>query len=357
MSGPAAIPRRPRAPALRLTLLALVAVALALAGCGAETEVRQPDLVVSGPAAPATAPPTRREPARRADAVRLAVVTHGQASSSFWVVVRNGIDAAARQVDAAVSYRSPDTYSVDRMRALIDAAVASRPDGLVVTIPSTGLAPAIRRAVAAGIPVVSMNSGSGQFRELGILAHVGQPEDRAGAQAGERLAQAGVRRGLCVNHETGNAGLGLRCRAFARAMRRAGGASLELPIDVQDRERTRQRLASVIRTRRIDGVLTLNTDGAAAALDAIDGLPASRRPKVGTFDLSPDALEAVRTGRIEFAVDQQAYLQGYLPIMLLTQRVRFGLFASEGRVIPTGPSFVTKETAGQVISLSNRGIR
>jgi simple sugar transport system substrate-binding protein len=256
-----------------------------------------------------------------------------------------------------VSYRSPDTYSVDRMSALIDAAGRRPPDGLGGDDPQRG--PGARDPPRGGgrHPVVSINSGSGRSAELGVLAHVGQPEDRAGAQAGERLAQAGVRRGLCVNHETGNAGLGLRCRAFARAMRRAGGASLELPIDVQDRERTRQRLASVIRTRRIDGVLTLNTDGAAAALDAIDGLPASRRPKVGTFDLSPDALEAVRTGRIEFAVDQQAYLQGYLPIMLLTQRVRFGLFASEGRVIPTGPSFVTKETAGQVISLSNRGIR
>jgi simple sugar transport system substrate-binding protein len=347
-----------RGAPVRARLLAVLALAAAvLAGCGAATEVRQPDLVVSGPAAPAAAPPAREEPARRADAVRIAVVTHGQASSSFWVVVRNGVDAAARQVDAAVSYRSPDTYSVDRMSSLIDAAVAGRPDGLVVTIPSGGLAPAIRRAVAAGIPVVSMNSGSGQFRELGILAHVGQPEDRAGAQAGERLARAGVRRALCVNHETGNAGLALRCRAFGRAMRRAGAEAFELPIDVQDRAASRQRLASVIRTRRIDGVLTLNTDGAAATLDAIDGVPAGRRPKVATFDLSPEALEAVRTGRMEFAVDQQAYLQGYLPVMLLAQRVRFGLFAAEGQVIPTGPSFVTKDTAGQVISLSNRGIR
>ncbi len=350
---------RVRRPALRRAV-ALLAVlgssAGALAGCGAETEVREPDMVVAGDTGPAAAPPTRREPAR-ADAVRLSVVTHGQASSSFWVVVRNGVDAAARQVDASVSYRSPDTYSVARMSALIDAAVASRPDGLVVTIPSGGLAPAIRRAVAAGIPVVSINSGSGQFRELGILAHVGQPEDRAGQQAGERLARAGVRRALCVNHETGNAGLGLRCSAFSRAMRRAGGAAVEIPIDVQDRAAARARLATVIRARRIDGVLALNSDGAVAVMDAIQGTPQRRRPKVATFDLSPEVLESIRAGRMEFAVDQQAYLQGYLPIMFLAQRARFGLFAAEGQVVPTGPSFVTKETAGDVISLSNRGIR
>jgi simple sugar transport system substrate-binding protein len=104
-------------------------------------------------------------------------------------------------------------------------------------------------------------------------------------------------------------------------------------------------------------VLTLNTDGAAAVLDATQTTPIARRPLLATFDLSPEVLRAVQDGRMEFAVDQQGYLQGYLPIMLLTQRVRFGLFASEGRVFPTGPSFVTQETAGEVISLSNRGIR
>jgi simple sugar transport system substrate-binding protein len=193
-----------------------------VAGCGAETEIREPDLLVAGDAAAATAPPARREPARRTDAVRLAVVTHGQASSSFWVVVRIGIDAAARQVDASVSYRSPDTYSVERMSALIDAAVAAarRPRG---DDPQRGLAPAIRRAVAAGIPVVSINSGSDRFRELGVLAHIGQP--RAGGGGGR--GAPGARRacaGACASTtRRATPGWALRCRAFARAMRRAGG--------------------------------------------------------------------------------------------------------------------------------------
>jgi simple sugar transport system substrate-binding protein len=346
-----------RGPAASLAVLAVTVLAIAaLAGCGQERQVREPDMVVAG-RAPAAATPRPPDPARRSDAVRIAVVTHGQASSSFWVVVRNGIDAAARQVDASVSYRSPDTYSVARMSGLIDAAVATRPDGLVVTIPSPGLAPAIRRAVAAGIPVVSINSGTDLFRRLGVLAHIGQQEERAGAAAGRRLARAGVRRGLCVNHETGNAALKARCRAFARALNGAGGTAAEVAVDLQDRARTRQRLASVVRARRIDGILTLNTDGAVAALDATRGIGAARRPRLATFDLSPEVLEALKAGRIGFAVDQQAYLQGYLPVMLLTQRARFGLFASEGRVFPTGPSFVTRETAGEVISLSNRGIR
>lgn len=330
---------------------------LTLAGCGGATEAREPDLVVKGETPRASVVPSRRAPERRGDAVRISVVTHGQASSPFWRVVRNGIDAAARQLDASVSYRSPDTYSVPRMRALIDDAVASRPDGLVVSIPSSGLDDSIKRAVKARIPVVSINSGSDDYKRLGILAHVGQPEDRAGALTGERLARAGVRRGLCVNHEPANAGLELRCRGFVEAIRRAGGDAEVVSVDVQDRAATRLKLARVIKARRIDGVLTLNTDGAQGAMDAGRTDRRSRRVRLATFDLSPEVLEAIRTGRIQFAVDQQAYLQGYLPVMMLSQRIRYGLFPAQEDVIPTGPTFVTRSSAGQVIRLSNRGIR
>jgi simple sugar transport system substrate-binding protein len=136
-------------------LLACLVLAALLAGCGKATEVREPDLVISGssatPARPADSGPSRQ---RRP---RIAVVTHGQASSAFWVIVRNGINAAARETNAIVSYRSPDVYSVDRMRRLINDAVDRHPDGLVVSIPSPELGGAIRRAVNMGIPVVSIN--------------------------------------------------------------------------------------------------------------------------------------------------------------------------------------------------------
>jgi simple sugar transport system substrate-binding protein len=334
----------------------LGATLAALAACGSTQEVREPDVVVRGSTPQAELTPVRPDSPRRADAVRIAVVTHGQASSPFWVTVRNGIDAAARQVDASVSYRSPDTFSVRRMRALVDAAVDGRPDGLVVSLPSPGLAGSVRRAVRAGIPVVSINSGSDISRRLGVLTHVGQSESQAGATAGERFAKAGVRRALCVNHEPGNSGLDARCRAFGRALRRSGGRSQVLPIDIQDRAGTRLQLDRVIRARRIDGVLTLNTDAAEAALDATQSARVGR-VFLATFDLSPRVLEAVRAGRLRFAVDQQAYLQGYLPIMLLTQRIRYGLFPGEGELVATGPSLVTRRNVAQVIRLNNRGIR
>jgi simple sugar transport system substrate-binding protein len=130
-----------------------------------------------------------------------------------------------------------------------------------------------------------------------------------------------------------------------------------LPVDVQDRTATRQRLAEAVGSRRIDGVLTLDSEAAEAALDALGRGEAAGGIPLATFDLSPRVLEAVRDGRMEFAVDQQAYLQGYLPVVLLTQTIRFGLLAGEGELIATGPEFVTRETAGQVVRLSERGIR
>src|SRR5215208_7967804 len=150
-------------PSAFVALLAVVA-----AGCGSTKVVQEPSIMVSGDDRPASARPGDD------GQVRIAVVTHGQASSPFWVIVRNGVDAAERQMNVQVDYEAPDVYSLQRMVDLIDAAVASKPDGLVVSLPEPGLAAAIRRAVAAGIPVVSINSGSDVFRSLGVLGHVGQ---------------------------------------------------------------------------------------------------------------------------------------------------------------------------------------
>src|SRR4051812_32616529 len=212
-------------PALPSALVALLAVVVA--GCGSTKVVSEPSITVSGGSRPAAAAGGDE------GQVRIAVVTHGQASSPFWVIVRNGVDAAERQMNVQVDYEAPDVYSLQRMIELVDAAVASKPDGLVVSLPEPGLAPAIRRAVAAGIPVVSINSGSDVFRKLGVLAHVGQPEGRAGFAAGRRLAKAGVRRALCVNQQVGNQGLDARCDGLALAMAAVGGRSQVLPVDDQ----------------------------------------------------------------------------------------------------------------------------
>ncbi|HKE82090.1 MAG TPA: substrate-binding domain-containing protein [Solirubrobacteraceae bacterium] len=331
----------------RVALLAFIVLAAAVAGCGGTTTVREPTIVVTGGEQAAN------PAARPAGGVRIAVVTHGQASSPFWAIVRNGVEAAARQMDVVVTYRAPDVYSLDRMKTMVEQAVASRPDGLVVSLPERGLAPAIRSAVRAGIPVVTINSGSDFYNRLGVLAHVGQPEDRAGFQAGRRLAASGVRHALCVNQQIGNQGLDARCRGLARAMREAGGTSRVFRIDDQSAA-TPQRIKTAVRSGGIDGVLALNATG---GIQAVKGLAGVGGVKVATFDLGPDVLEAVKQKRLLFAVDQQAYLQGYLPVVLLTERARYGIFPAQGDVIATGPNFVTAANAEKAIELSRRSIR
>ena len=353
-SPPLVAVRSRRAPLL--ALLALVALAAALAGCGKTTTVHESSIVVPGtPQRTAGAGPDGFPNGSRGDSVRIAVVTHGQASSPFWAIVRNGVEAAARQMDVLVSYRAPDVYSLDRMKAMVDQAVASRPDGLVVSLPEPGIAPAVRRAVKAGIPVVTINSGSDVAHSLGVLAHVGQPEHRAGVAAGRRLAAAGVRRALCVNQQVGNIGLDARCAGLAEAMRDAGGRSRVIRVDDQS-PTTTKRIAATIARDRIDGLLTLNSTTGIEAVQAAKAFP-DRRLRIGTFDLGPDVLKAVHSGRLAFAGDQQAYLQGYLPVALLTQRARYGLFPDEGGVIATGPHFVTRANAKQALELSRRSIR
>jgi simple sugar transport system substrate-binding protein len=215
----------------------------------------------------------------------------------------------------------------------------------------------VRRAVRSGVPVVTINSGSTAAKALGVLAHVGQPEYEAGLDAGRRLVGAGVRHALCINQQPGNVGLDDRCRGLSRAMRDAGGTSLVLGVDDQDPS-TPRRIAAATSSGRVDGLLALNGTSALEAVDAVRNSRRAGHVTVGSFDLTPDVLAAVQAGRLLFAVDQQAYLQGYLPVVLLAERARYGIFpVMNGGTIPTGPNFVTKDNADKVTELSARSIR
>src|SRR5215208_3061336 len=331
---------------------ALLLLLAALAGCGSTTVRQEPSITVTGgdPQGSDAGAPAGE------DAPRISVVTHGQASSPFWAIVRTGVEAAERQMNVQVDYKAPDVYSLERMIALIDDAVAAKPDGLVVSFPEPGLSPAIRRAVDAGIPVVTINSGSDAFRSLGVLAHVGQPEDRAGLAAGRRLARAGVRRALCVNQQVGNVGLDARCEGLRSAMRAAGGSARVLGIDDQSPD-TADKIAAAVVEDRIDGVLATNSVGGLQAVDAVKSTGRAGAIEIGAFDLGPDTLRAVEAGRLLFAVDQQPYLQGYLPVVMLANRTRYGLLPAHGDVVATGANFVTRENAAQALEISERSIR
>lgn len=289
---------------------------------------------------------------------RIVVVTHGQASDPFWSVVKNGVDRAADDLGVTVEYQAPGTFDMVAMSQLIDGVVASDPDGLVVSIPDPdALGPSVQAAIAAGIPVISINSGSDVAEEFGVLAHIGQTEYEAGYGGGQRLAAAGATKAYCVNHEVGNLGLDQRCQGFADAMAEVGGTVDVLAVDLADPTGSANRIAAALTAdETYDALLTLGPGSALPALQALEEEGLLGQVMLATFDLSPEVLEAIRDGNMLFAIDQQQYLQGYLPIVYLTLYLD-NLNTPGNILIPTGPGFVTQETAEQVIEYAARGTR
>jgi simple sugar transport system substrate-binding protein len=291
---------------------------------------------------------------------RIVVVTHGQGSDPFWSVVKNGVDQAGKDMRVTVEYQAPQTFDMVAMGQLIDAAVASKPDGLVVSVPDAdALGPHIKDAIAAGIPVISINSGSDVAASLGVLAHIGQDEHDAGYGAGQRMAAAGAKNVLCVNQEVGNTALDLRCQGFTEAMQAADASNKVsiLAVDLTDPTSAANKISAALSAdATIDSIFTLGPTGAAPALKVLTDEGLLGKIKLATFDLSPEVLQAIGDGTMLFAIDQQQYLQGYLPIVYLTLYLE-NLNTPGNIQIPTGPGFVTKDNAARIIELSKAGTR
>lgn len=322
---------------------------LALAACGSPDE-RARDVGKAGP----------DDPMARSAPPRVVLVTHGQSADPFWSVVATGARDAGEELGLRVEYQAPGTFNMIEMSQLIDAAVASRPAGMAISIPDgDALAPSIRAAFAAEIPILSLNSGLDVFRDLGLRAHVGQPEWDAGYAAGSRMAGSGVTRALCINHEVGNVALDDRCAGLADGLREGGASSLVLAVDLADPEDAQQRILGALgRDPDIDGILALGPAGAVPVLAALATRRASGEPvavEAATFDLSLPVLEAIREGKMSFAIDQQPYLQGYLSVVLLHKAIQIGTLPDG--VIRTGPAFVTDDNAAEVTRLVGQGVR
>jgi simple sugar transport system substrate-binding protein len=287
------------------------------------------------------------------------VVTHGQASDPFWSVVKNGVEQAAKDQGVKVNYSAPDTFDMVKMSQLIDAAVAKKPDGLVVSVPDyPALKDSLAKAKAAGIPIITMNSGSDTFEKVGAITHVGQDETQAGEGAGAKLADSGAKNVICVNQEVGNASLDARCDGAKSAIEKAGGKLEVVTVDLKDAAGAQDTIKSKIQgDSSIDGILTLGPTGAAPALAALKELNKNGDIKLATFDLSTEVLDAITAGDMEFAIDQQQYLQGYLPIVFLTLFKKNLNTVGGGLPVATGPGFVTKATAAKVKSLAAKGTR
>jgi simple sugar transport system substrate-binding protein len=288
---------------------------------------------------------------------RIVAVTHGQASDSFWLVVRNGLEAATKETGSDLDYRAPEKFDMAAMSQMIDAAVASKPDGLIVTIPDVAaLAKSIRGAVAAKIPVIAINSGWGSYKKLGCLMYIGQQEENAGKKAGERMKDMGVKKALILNQEMGNAALDERIKGFKNGFEGPFHHVSVLAVQI-DFTQCQHAVAAYLRENDdIDGILALGPVAAEPALQAVDEVGKTGKIKLCTFDISPTIVQALVRKEVSFALDQQQWLQGYLPVVFLANYAKYGLLLQDDLVL-TGPSFVTPENAGRVVDLLTLGFR
>jgi simple sugar transport system substrate-binding protein len=296
---------------------------------------------------PSAAPSTGGGGSGDRSGISIEVVTHGQASDPFWSIFKNGVEQGGKDMGVKVTYSAPDTFDMVKMGQLIDAACAKNPTGLVISLPdATALGPSVKKCISAGIPVISANSGSDAYASLGILTHVGQDEAVAGKAAGVRMAAAGGKNAICVNQEVGNAGLDARCNGFAEGF--APGKSTVLQVDLKDPTTAQQKIAAALTADpTIDTVMALGPTGSTPTIAALKQM-GNKTIKVGTFDLSKDVLAAISDGSMLFAIDQQQYLQGYLPISFLTLYKLYGLMPGGGLPVATGPGFVTKDNVATV---------
>lgn len=278
---------------------------------------------------------------------RYVVITHTQGTDPFWPVVEKGAKDAAAAVGAEIEYNFDPSGDMAGMAKLIEAAAASQPDGIVVSLPdAAALGPAIKAAADAGIPVVTMNSGLESSKEVGALMHVGQPEYDAGKAAGERAMAEGVTKGLCLNQEAFNTALVDRCTGYFDAM----GAELN-QIDVSnDVTQIETRTAAALQADpEIDGVLAVGPHVCEAANKAIKDVGADVH--LACFDLSPGVMDMIEAGDAAFTIDQQQRLQGYMPIIVLhLYNNHAGLLP--GSNIPSGPGFVDASNAAAVKALA-----
>jgi len=324
----------------RLLTAGIAAGLLVLTGCGS-----------SGSSSPSADSSNSGGSAASSD-IRIDVITHGAPGDSFWDVVKAGAVQAGKDENVDLHYQSdPD---VGKQATLIDNAVAAGTDGLVVSMANPdGLEKSIKAAVAAGVPVITINSGIDQWQQFGAITHVGQSEDLAGKAAGEQLNNAGVKNALCVIQEAGNVGLEARCKGAASTF---SGKLTNLQTDNTDLAGSEATIESKLQADpSIDGILTLGGDMSGQAVKAVDATGAD--VTIGTFDVNADVVKNIVDGKILFAIDQQPYVQGYLGVTGIYLKALNGNDIGGGQPVYSGPAIITKDNAADVLKFAQNGTR
>jgi simple sugar transport system substrate-binding protein len=282
-----------------------------------------------------------------ADGEKYILVSHAPDSDSWWNTIKNGITLAGKQMGVTVEYRNPPTGDLADMARIIEQATASKPNGIITTLADFDvLSGPIRNAVDQGINVIIMNSGTPeQTRDVGALMFVGQPEYDAGFAAGLRAKGDGIKSFLCVNHVISNAVVAERCRGFADGLGIELGNSMldsgQDPAEIKNRV-----LAYLSANPKTEAILTLGPTSADPTLLALQENGLAGDIYFGTFDLGDNIVKGIKSGVIQWGIDQQPFLQAYLPVVILTNYDRYGVLP--GNNINSGPGFVTKDALALV---------
>ncbi|MFD6415631.1 sugar ABC transporter substrate-binding protein [Streptomyces sp. NPDC060194] len=283
---------------------------------------------------------------------KIAMVTHSGDGDTFWDIVQNGAKEAASKDNVEFLYSHSDEGQ--QQAQLVDAAVDQKVDGLIVTLAKPdAMKDAVARARKAGIPVITVNSGSEQSKSFGALSHIGQDESIAGEAVGEELNKRGKKRAICVLHEQGNVGHEQRCEGTKKTF---DGTLQNLYVDGTNMPDVQSAIEAKLQSdSAVDAVVTLGAPFAATAVKAKQD--ASSKAEIDTFDLNAQVAQGLKDDSLGFAVDQQPYLQGYQAVDLLWLYRYNGDVLGGGRPVLTGPQIVTKKEADALAEYTKRGTR
>jgi simple sugar transport system substrate-binding protein len=281
----------------------------------------------------------------------IAMVTHETPGDTFWDKIKKGAQAAAAKDNVTLKYSNDPTP--DKQAGLIQNAVDSKVDGIATTLVTPdALADAVASATKAKIPVVGFNSGIDAYQKLGALMYFGSDESLAGQAVGQRIADAGGKKTLCVIQAQGSVALEARCAG----VKKTAGSTENINVNGADLSSVTSTLtAKLQQDKSIDWIVTLGAPIAEAALASMD--QAKSTAKLATFDLNSDAAKDIQAGKIQFSVDQQPYVQGYEAVdslwLYLTNRNDLG----GGKAVLTGPSFVDKTNIDLIAKYAARNTR
>ena len=287
--------------------------------------------------------------------LKICVYTHGD-GGTFWSVAQKGAEAAAADLGVTLDYQGSNNDAAKQAQT-ISAGVSAGCKGIAASAPDPeAIKSAMLAAHDAGIPTVTMNSGSAVFADLGAFTHIGQDEVVAGQQAGLKYNAMGVKHVLCPIQEANNVGLQDRCKGLADTFK-GKVTNFNLDGGLADLTAASAKIKAALQAdASIDAVFALNADIAAkAVVPAMQEL--GKTLKVGTVDMSPEALSFIADGTMEFAIDQQQYAQGYLSVVFLYLALTNGNEVGGGAPVYSGPGFVTKDNVEKVQSLVTAGTR